>query len=234
MSVTITNPPGLGGDTITTPILDTTVLFSNLGFTTCTPYVAFSNATTLLSNLNFNTVLSNVQAGQQKTTPRGIGGASNFPSLANGVTFTMSPALTTYMAGLQSNLLQLAYINNCITEQFNTTSSLPAAQDELALSKDRYEQLQSPETHVSYYEGTFPIYRPIKQTTLFVLFGMGIFFMLLSLLLFLRTQGIQIQLIMPEMGLPGMAGFFSVEWKYIGIASIVGVVLGYFLHVYYK
>ncbi len=163
-----------------------------------------------------------------------IGGAPYYPSLANGVTFTVSPALTTYMNGLQSNLLQLAYINNCISEKFSTTSNLSAAQHELALSKDRYEQLQSPETHVSYYEGTFPIYRPIKQTTLFVLFGMGIFFMLLSLLLFLRTQGIQIQLIMPEMSVPGMAGFFSVEWKYIGIASIVGVVLGYFLHVYYK
>jgi len=227
MSVTLTNPPGLGGSITTTQILETSVLFSNMGFTTCTPYIGYSNASTLLSSLNFTNVLSNLQTAQvrlRSTTP-------NFPSLPNGVTFTASPELSNYMNALQPKLLQLGYIKNCITEQFNTISKLPAVQDELALSKDRYEQIDSPETHVSYYEGTFPIYRPIKQTTLFVLFGIGIFFMLLSLLLFLRTQGIQLQLIVPEMGLPGMA---SIEWKYIGIASIVGVILGYFIHVYYK
>jgi len=219
MSVTVT----VGTVPTSSNILDTTVVFSNMGFTTCTPYIAYSNAPTLLTSLNFTNVLSNLQTGQTRV--------ANLLALRNAPTVTVSPELTTYMNALQPNLLQLGYIKNCITEQFNTISKLPAVQDELALSKDRYEQLDSPETHVSYYEGTFPIYRPIKQITLFVLFGMGIFFMLLSLLLFLRTQGIQLQLIVPEMGLPGMG---SIEWKYIGIASIVGVVLGYFIHVYYK
>ena len=139
------------------------------------------------------------------------------------------------MANLKTQIRQLAFVANCVTEQADVTDALYSAKESLSLSKDRYDQLHSPETHVSYYEGTFPIYRPVGQTTLFILFGVGLFLMLLSLLCFMRTQGIELQLVMPQSTLPGISfSMFTGQGMYIGIASFVGIVLGYFLHIYYK
>lgn len=139
------------------------------------------------------------------------------------------------MTDLKRQIRQLAFVANCVTEQGDVTDALYSAKESLSLSKDRYDQMHSPETHVSYYEGTFPIYRPVSQSTLFVLFGVGLFLMLLSLLCFMRTQGIELQLVMPQSTLPGISySMFAGQGTYIGIASLVGIVLGYFLHVYYK
>jgi len=203
-------------------------VFSNMSASYCSYYTSGPNvpstASLFLSNINFPNIYANLNAG--------IASASAL--VKANTPFIPTTAATTYITALTAQVQQLAYVANCMTEQTDATDSLYSNTKQLAVSKDRYEQLHSPETHVSYYEGTFPIYRPIGQSTLFVLFGVGLFLMLLSILFFLRTQGVEIQLIMPQTTiLSGISTMFVGQSTYIGIAATFGIVLGYLLHVYY-
>lgn len=206
-------------------------VLSNVSVPYCSYYTSASNysasptAAVFLSNINFAPVYANIQAG-----------LSNITVLASSnIGYSNSPELTAYINTLQSQVSQLGFIANCVTEQTGVTEELYAAKKRLDLSKERYEILKSPETHVSNYEGTFPIYRPIGQSTLFILFGVGLFLMLLSLVLFLRTQGIELQLVLPQtMAVSGIFSLFQGQGMYIGTAAVIGIVLGYLLHIYYK
>jgi hypothetical protein len=211
------------------PLFPASHMLSNMPASYCSYYTsgskAASTADIFLINLNFSNVYNNVQ--------RGISAVDGYVTAKLNISPTA--ATTAYLNDLNIQVQQLAYVANCISEQTNATDSLYSNTKQLAVSKDRYEQLKSPETRVSYYEGTFPIYRPIHQSTLFVLFGVSIFLMLLSILFFLRTQGVEIQIIMPQTTLlSGISTFLVGQTTYITMAATFGIVLGYLLHIYYK
>lgn len=211
------------------PLFPASPMLSNMPASYCSYYTsgsqAASTADIFLINLNFSNVYNNVQ--------RGISAVDGYVTAKLNISPTA--ATTAYLNDLNIQVQQLTYVANCISEQTNATDSLYSNTKQLAVSKDRYEQLKSPETRVSYYEGTFPIYRPIHQSTLFVLFGVSIFLMLLSILFFLRTQGVEIQIIMPQTTLlSGISTFLVGQTTYIAMAATFGIVLGYLLHIYYK
>jgi hypothetical protein len=147
-------------------------------------------------------------------------------------------------------VLQLGYITNCITEKPDLTDTLFLAEKQRDLSKDRYDHLHSSEEKVSYYEGTFPIYRPVKENTLFILFAAALFFILLALFIFLRTQGVEVNVILPStVALPGISGipgissipsassmssFFSSFSFFISASILIGIAAGYAIQVYYQ
>jgi hypothetical protein len=220
--------PSVNGQGAPSAIFNSSPLLSNITAPYCSYYTSGSRLATadlFLSNINFPAVYANVKAGASNII------RANTPPK----TFTKSPEFTSYMSNLQGQMQSLAFVANCVTEQTDPTDALYSAKKQLETSKDRYDELHSPETRVSYYEGTFPIYRPVGQTTLFVLFGTGLFLMLLSLLCFMKTQGIELQLIIPaSVVLPGtsISSLFAGNYAYIGIACLAGIVLGYFLHVY--
>lgn len=93
-------------------------------------------------------------------------------------------------------------------------------------SKARLESIRTPEQHLSYYDGWFPLFRPMTETSLFFLFGSAIFMLLVSILLFLRMGGVQIQVYIPELTLlynifpPGTS-----YYMYGGLAT--GLILTY-------
>ena len=200
---------------------------SNIDSRTCSTYQSNINVNSyqFFNSIGFNTLYTNLVNSQ-----------SNFTQYVNsnfGTSSNDKDALYGYMMGVNRDITTLGFITNCVTDTVDTSASVADAQKQLDISKHRYEQLKSPETHVSYYEGTFPIYRPIKESTLFALFGFGLFLMLVALMCFLRTQGIQINVLFPQTSF-SISGILSGQAKYIGIASVVGVVLGYFMHIYYK
>ena len=225
MALSVTTPKG------SHIIFPSATLLSNVSVPYCSYYTSASNysshptANLFLSRINFAPVYANIQRGMSNIT---VLSSSN-------IIYSNSPEITAYINTLHSQVSQLGFIANCVTEQAGVTEELYAAKKRLDVSKERYEMIRSPETHVSYYEGTFPIYRPIGQSTLFALFGVGLFLMLLSLVLFLRTQGIELQLVLPQtMAVSGIFGLFQGQGMYIGIAALIGIVLGYLLHIYYK
>jgi len=75
----------------------------------------------------------------------------------------------------------------------NVEKQIEIAKSDLEGSKTRVETLRKPYEQ-SYYESWFPINRPLKQTSLFVILGIGIFLFIFSFMLFLRTIGVQIDM----------------------------------------
>ena len=219
---------GSNGISSSVTIFPTSQSLSNISLRTCSSYMKQLQASpdyyTFLEYYGFNKLYRNLQTGLSNLSAQG--------SLAQTNTGNMS----TYLTNVNQDISSFAFITNCVTESADpveTVGELKKAKKELQLSKERYDMLQSPEKHVSNYEGTFPIYRPLQERTLFLLFALALFLMLLALLLFLRTQGVVINITMPDttISIPGILYTYA---TYAGVAAALGIVIGYAIHVYYK
>jgi len=116
-------------------------------------------------------------------------------------------------------------VNTCLQESLQgDTSALTTAQVALDESKSRLESITNPERHVSYYEGWFPMIRPMTEPALFGLFAAAIFMLLLSILIFLRLSGVQIDIQIPEMAfnLPPNASYYMYGGVVAGIVGGIG------------
>jgi hypothetical protein len=149
-----------------------------------------------------------------------------------GFEVTLTGGLNTNLDTLQSRISIQEYVANCVNDYYKFNSEDYEAQvkatDE---SKSRLDAITTPEQHVSYYDGWFPLFRPIKESSLFGLFAVSIFMLLLSVLIFLRMKGIEINIIMPQ-------GSIDLSWMttyipYGGIGIALGFAVAYILYKYY-
>jgi hypothetical protein len=110
----------------------------------------------------------------------------------------------TYIDTIQNSVIpSITFAASCLSESLEVDNKeLNQAQAQLDESKERYESIKNPETNVSYYEGWFPIVRPMSEGALFGLFGAAIFMLLLSIFIFLRLAGVVINIQIPEIILP--------------------------------
>jgi hypothetical protein len=245
LSVNYTDPKTAAKSTAV--IFQNTQLFSNVTVPYCSHYTSESSFLarpspgTFLTYLNFSNVYSNIQSALVKVNTL----------IFSNITFTPTTQLETFLGKLDTQVLQLGYIANCVTEKPDLTEKLFSEKNDLAISKERYNDTHSPETHVSNYEGTFPINRSLKTPTLFILFAAGIFLMLLAILIFMRMQGIELNLIMPDKmvlsGLPSVTSlpgatnavsntitsFFANNTSLVIFGCLVGVLSGYLYNTYY-
>ena len=144
-----------------------------------------------------------------------------------------SPIVNIYLPYLEDVYLPvLQNVKNCLQESsipdYNKLKDQRQVTDE---SKSRFESIKNPERQVSYFEGWFPLVRPISERALFLLFGIGMAFMLLAVGVFLRLSGVQISFIMPT---------FTSEYgtsdytKYLPLGGIAGVIVGILMWGYYN
>jgi hypothetical protein len=102
-------------------------------------------------------------------------------------------------------------------------------------SRLRLESIKSPEEKVSYYEGWFPLFRPMTETMIFTLFGTGLLLLLVGLAVFLKMGGISLEFQVVGVGGAGTgAGFdptlFFMNNKGIligGVALGIGAAIGF-------
>ena len=130
----------------------------------------------------------------------------------------VSSLSTTYLP-----IIKLA--STCLQESLQgDTSALTQAQTALDESKSRLESITNPERNVSYYEGWFPMVRPMTEPALFGLFAAAIFMLLLSILVFLRLSGVQIDIQIPELAfsLPPNASYYMYGGVVAGIVGGIG------------
>ena len=113
-------------------------------------------------------------------------------------------AVKSHLTSLENTYLPVIRLaNTCLKESLQVDqSALKAAQDNLDESQSRLAAITTPEQNVSYYEGWFPMVRPMTESALLGIFGAAIFMLLLSVLVFLRLQGVEINIIIPEIILP--------------------------------
>jgi hypothetical protein len=142
------------------------------------------------------------------------------------------PAINSFITALRTTYLPVInLVNNCLRENIQIdTSAYDAAKAKAEESKLRLQSILTPEQHLSYYDGWFPLIRPMTESALFGIFGAALFMLLIAILVFLRMTGVQIQLEIPEMTelswltLPPNASYYI----YGGLAfGLIGTVIAY-------
>jgi hypothetical protein len=101
-------------------------------------------------------------------------------------------------------------VDNCLKENqqidMNEYNSAKTTAEE---SKSRLDSILTPEQHISYYEGWFPIVRPMTELSLFILFGCALSLIMISILVFLSMGGVIVQIQIPELVLPQILSFLN-------------------------
>ena len=145
---------------------------------------------------SFKTALVTADSGQIITDNTGYSGP-------DGINTFLSALNTTHLP-----ILRL--VDNCLKEdqQIDMTeyNSAKAIKEE---SKSRLESILTPEQHTSYYEGWFPIVRPMTEFSLFTLFGTALFLLLVSIMVFLSMSGVVVQIQIPDLLLPQVLEFLN-------------------------
>jgi hypothetical protein len=115
-------------------------------------------------------------------------------------------------------------IQNCLKEanqiKVNDYDEQKARTEE---SKLRLDSMLHPEESVSYYEGWFPLFRPMKEQTLFALFGTALFLLLFSIWILLKFNGFEFNISLP--GGVQVGGVSQYQGYLIG-GAVVGLVVG--------
>ena len=144
----------------------------------------------------------------------------------------------TYIDTIQNSVIpSITFAASCLSESLQVDNrGLNEAQAQLDESKERYESIKNPETNVSYYEGWFPIVRPMSEGALFGLFGAAIFMLLLSIFIFLRLAGVVINIQIPEIILPEfLMNIFTLppNSQYFILGGIIAGIFGGIGYSYY-
>lgn len=108
--------------------------------------------------------------------------------------------LADYIDTVESSQLSvLRLVKNCLSEEDRVDENrLKEAQNAYDTSKARYESIDEDHEYVGYYEGWFPLQRHVKESNLFILFGISIFLLVLAILTFLSLHGIEFKFILPS------------------------------------
>jgi len=90
--------------------------------------------------------------------------------------------------GTGSSSTQIADLNSKITGK---KKDLETKTLEASIAKDRASMNSRPELTANYYDGWFPLNRPMKRVTVTVLIGISTFFLVIGFFLILNLLGIQ-------------------------------------------
>jgi len=141
--------------------------------------------------------------------------------------------VNTFITGLQTTYLPVIRLaETCLKEATQVDrSAYNAAKAKAEESNLRLKSILNPEQHLSYYDGWFPLIRPMSESALFGVFGAALFMLILSILVFLRMTGVQIQLQIPEiMNMPDWLSLppYASYYIYGGIAAgLIGTGIAY-------
>ena len=109
-------------------------------------------------------------------------------------------AVQAHLTYIEDSYLPIVRLGDtCLKESIQPdAAALKSATDKLEEAQSRLASITNPEEDVSYYEGWFPMVRPMTEPALLGIFGASIFMLLVSILVFLRLQGVEINVIVPE------------------------------------
>jgi len=103
--------------------------------------------------------------------------------------------------------------------------ALQDSQKRLEVSQARYELISPDTERVSYYEGWFPLYRPVKESNIFILFGTSIVILIAAILQFLRMNGVELKLIVPIINFDWI-DFSAAKGYLFGGTLVAGIIVG--------
>jgi hypothetical protein len=140
------------------------------------------------------------------------------------------PGINTALEDFEAQKLKFNLAAQCQAEQATLDlKDYNDAKDVAEESKLRLDGIRNSDTQVSYYEGWFPLFRPMSETALFGLFSVSIAILLASIVMYLRMQGIELQILMPASSIGFMAIFDTLRQysSYIWFAIAAGLAIGF-------
>jgi hypothetical protein len=177
------------------------------------PSQRLNDIKTNLSLFRDGLIGSNIDQGQQVTS-------GNFP------------AIQTYLNTIETNQLPvLRQVNQCLVETtIPDTSEYVQQANATSESQARLDFIQKSDTNISYYEGWFPLFRPMKEVTLFALFAISLLLLLMAIGVLLHLAGIDLDIKFPMMEFGGEEGGSYTTYVLIGIglSATLGLLQWYF------
>ncbi len=149
-------------------------------------------------------------------------------------TIPPSPSLTaiqSYLQKVQTNQIPvLRQVNQCLQE-----TTVPDAQELIeqrnstSESKARLDAIKNSDNEVSYYEGWFPLFRPMTESSLFGLFAASMLLLLVSTAIFLKMAGITLDIKFPSFGIASEdVSYTPYILTGIGLSATVALIRWYF------
>jgi hypothetical protein len=136
----------------------------------------------------------------------------------------VSQMMTCLREGLDSSLNVSNTISDLQSEILRVSTSLSKQEKAIDIAKERLQYVKDEQKDVSYYQGWFPIQRPLKQTTVPVLVFLTILFLMFSCGLLLKMGGMQVQVGMPWivalLVAPGTTQFTPAFWLTFGLLFV--------------
>ena len=117
----------------------------------------------------------------------------------NELVYTIAPDVKAHQDCISSQALSAANIVTDMsmkqTELNTVKSTIKQRENDVKITHDRVKIARNPELTRSYYDGWFPINRPLKHYTIPILIALSIFFFVLSFLYFMNLFGIDLQMV---------------------------------------
>jgi len=226
--------PGNANITNKTITIDTSARLIQPTTNTCAAVLSgvdLKNADLFLQKYGISNLQTKLESQVSKLSDENISSDSNINTVPSYKT------VTDYISNVQTNdIPTIKFMINCIKES-KATPDLQGYEDakhQVAASKQRLEQLLHPEDHVSYYEGWFPTTRPLRESSLFILFGLGLFILLLAIILLIRRQGVQVNVATSPAYDSAVNSVYETVKGYGFLTIGAGVLIGYLIHIYRK
>lgn len=150
---------------------------------------------------------------------------------------TLSAEQTAQVAKLQADILvHKDCLNELKSAAETTTTRLAKLQTnagdldkqiaqkklDVQVARDRAALALNPSLNRSYYDGWFPLERPLKHYSYPLLIGFGIFFLMIGFFVFMSLVGVDIEVLVPRLSGPaGSTQFTPAFWIMGGISAVL-------------
>ncbi len=141
------------------------------------------------------------------------------------------PTIQTYLQRVKTNQIPvLRQVNQCLQETtVPDTQELIEQRNTTSESKARLDAIKNMDSNVSYYEGWFPMFRPMTESSLFGLFATSIFLLLLSTAIFLKMAGVSLDIKFPSFGVESESvSYTPYILMGVGLSATVALIRWYF------
>jgi len=138
------------------------------------------------------------------------------------------PGIDAYLKTVQDTQLPvIQLVSGCLSEAAAPNmKELKESEAEYEEAKGRYEGITTDAQRVSYYEGWFPIFRPMKESSLFILFGVSMFILVVSILMILHVVGVNVNISFPTEFFIGLFGYLGETLEYFWGYMVGGLIVG--------
>ena len=175
--------------------------------------------TPLLNNINTNLTTFKNTLDSAPNPSTDITQAADYTNIQEYITNVKNTQLPT-----------LRLVAACLKEEVSPDATkLTNAELLYNQSKTRYESITDHRDAVSFYQGWFPLFRPMKEGSMFALFGISMLILITAILLLLQLTGIEVNIILPTIVIAEVSGEFGKYMPYIyggGALGLLIVVIG--------